>query len=197
MKLLLVALILFCAHENVFAHGGVVMEEDACVIKIGYLRAHFTLYQPTSRGNEEFCEDVPDVVPSVFVLDYLHDFLKEMPVDFRIIKDVKGFGEFTNWDDVQSIEDLEAATVFYQSAVTMPQGMFTVDYDFHKAGGYIGIVTATHPTTDKTYNAVFFFRVGGRDWGYLPIIILLLVFVQTFYWISTGGLDRWIKPSAV
>ncbi|MDZ7685760.1 MAG: hypothetical protein U5O39_12760 [Gammaproteobacteria bacterium] len=41
------------------AHGGVVLEDDMCVIKIGFLKAHFTLYQPAARGNEEFCGEVP------------------------------------------------------------------------------------------------------------------------------------------
>ena len=42
---------------NSSAHGGVVAEEDLCVIEIGVYRAHFTIYQPESRASEEFCED--------------------------------------------------------------------------------------------------------------------------------------------
>ena len=73
----------------VFGHGGVVMEEDLCVINIGFYRAHFTVYQPQTSANEEFCEDLPDAGETIFVLDYLHDSMKRVPVDFRIIKENK------------------------------------------------------------------------------------------------------------
>ncbi len=42
-----------------FAHGGVVEEDDICVIKVNYLRAHFKIYQPRVSGHEQFCEDLP------------------------------------------------------------------------------------------------------------------------------------------
>jgi hypothetical protein len=87
-RLLIPVLVLFCG-DKVGAHGGVVFDEDLCVIEIGLFKAHFTIYQPESRASEEFCEDVPDVSNSVFVMDYMHDSLREVPVDFRIIKDVQ------------------------------------------------------------------------------------------------------------
>ncbi len=170
--------------QDATAHGGVGMEDDACVIKIGLLKAHFTGYQPKSYGSQEFCEDIPEVANSVFVIDYLHDFLKEMQVDFRIIKDVNDFGIFANWDDIASLENIEQDTVFYLPPVMRSDGVLTVNYDFQQAGGYIGIVTAVHPEKDKTYNAVFFFQVGGTDYGYLPLFIALLVLAQVLYWFS-------------
>ena len=57
--LLLLAFLLW--PTTLTAHGGVVFEEDVCVLKIGFLQAHFTGYQPSSRGSEEFCEELPDV----------------------------------------------------------------------------------------------------------------------------------------
>ena len=92
---------------RVLGHGGVAFEEDKCVINIGFLKAHFTAYQPQSRGNKEFCEDIPEVEVAVFVIDYLHDFLKKTPVDFRIIEDVHGFGVFANWEDIERLDDIE------------------------------------------------------------------------------------------
>jgi hypothetical protein len=176
------------------AHGGVVLEDDACVITIGFLKAHFTGYQPRSRGNKEFCEDIPDVAESVFVIDYLHDFLKQMSVDFRIIEDVNNFGVFAKWDDIATLEDIDRDTVFYQPPIKRPDGVLTVDHAFQKAGSYIGIVTARHPDEDKTYNAVFQFQVGGAEYGYLPLFIALVVLVQVLYWITSGGLKRFLKP---
>lgn len=172
------------------AHGGVLIEHDVCVIKIGFLKAHFSGYQPASRGAKEFCEDIPDVGESVFVLDYLHDFLKEMPVDFRIIEDVQDFGVYAKWEDILRLKDIEADTVFYQSPSKQANGVLTVDYEFNKAGGYIGIVTAQHPTEDKVYRAVFPFQVGGSDYGYLPLFAALIIGLQLLYWWSTGKLTR-------
>src|SRR3990167_8180724 len=43
------------------AHGGVSMEEDLCVMKLGTYRSHFTGYQPEKRSTQEFCEDIPEI----------------------------------------------------------------------------------------------------------------------------------------
>ena len=180
LQLTLVVLMTGC--QAVIAHGGVGMEDDVCVIKIGFLKAHFTVYQPKTYGSQEFCEDIPEVANSVFVIDYLHDFLKEMQVDFRIINDVNDFGVFANWDDVTGLKNIEQDTVFYLPSVKRSDGGLTVNYDFQQAGGYIGIVTAVHPDKEKTYHAVFYFQVGGTDYGYLPLFIVLLILAQALYW---------------
>jgi hypothetical protein len=169
-------------YQGAFAHGGVGMEDDVCLIKIGFLEAHFTVYQPKTNGTQEFCEDIPEVASSVFVIDYLHDFLKEMQVDFRIIKDVNNFGVFANWDDITGLDNIEQDTVFYHRPEKRSDGVLTVNYDFQQAGGYIGIVTAVHPEKEKTYHTVFYFQVGGTDYGYLPFFILLLILAQALYW---------------
>ena len=186
----MVLLALLLAPHYAWGHGGVVLEEDQCVLKMGFLLAHFTVYQPQDRGSEEFCEDVPEIGDSVFVLDYMHDFMKEMPVDFRIITDATELGTFANWDDVRALGDLTASTVFYQPPQQRADGVLTASHRFDRAGGYIGIVTASHPTQEKTYNAVFFFRVGGPDLGYLPLFLGLIMLVQLIYWGATGTLQR-------
>lgn len=190
---LLAALCCWLAPTAVHPHGGVVLEEDQCVLRIGFLEAHFTGYQPESRGAEEFCEDIPEVGEAVFVIDYLHDFMREMPVDFRIIRDVQGFGQFAKWSDVSAMGDLEPYTVLYLPPRTQPDGVLQASYRFEEAGGYIGIITARHPTEPKEYNAVFFFQVGGSGLGYLPAFALLLLVVQLGYWASTGTLQRFFK----
>ena len=54
---------------DVSAHGGVVEEDDLCVIKVNYLRAHFKVYQPSTLGHEQYCEDLPMATESVFVME--------------------------------------------------------------------------------------------------------------------------------
>ena len=182
--------LLICC-QNAAAHGGVSLEDDVCKLRIGFMEAHFTVYQPLSSGAEEFCEDIPDTTKSVFVLDYLHDFLKEMPVDFRIIRDTQNLGVYANRDDIADLEDIGNDTVFYQGPAKRPDGVLTVNYDFQQAGGYIGIVNARHPDKEKSYSAVFYFQVGGSDYGYLPLFILLVILVQGLYWLS----NRWFASS--
>ena len=180
----------FLPAQGLFAHGGVVLEDDICVLKIGFLKAHFTGYQPRWSGNEEFCEDIPVVGDSVFVIDYLHDFLREMEVDFRIITDVNDVGIFASWDDVQTISDIDAVTVFYLPPGTRRDGVLTAQYNFQQTGNYIGIVTAIHPSEDKTYRAVFAFAVGGGGIGYVALFLSLFILGQLIYFSSTGGLKR-------
>ena len=58
------------------AGGGMVLKDDACIIEIDFYSAHFTAYQPQTRGNEQFCQQLPDLGETLFVLDYLHPSLR-------------------------------------------------------------------------------------------------------------------------
>ena len=193
--LLLLSALCLCMKAT--AHGGVYMEDDLCIIQIDFFQAHFTVYQPQTRANKEYCEDIPDVTDTVFVLDYLHNSLKEMPLDFRIIRDIKDLGRFAKWEDIAQIEDLDHATVFYQPPVRRPNAVFTVEYKFEEPGNYIGIVTTRHPTKDKIYRAVFPFEVGNTGFGYLALFIGLVILVQFNYWFMSGGLGRWRAKHAM
>lgn len=173
-----------------FAHGGVAFQDDLCVININFLTAHFTVFQPETRETDEYCEDIPDVTRSVFVMEYLHDLLEEMEIDFRIVRDVNKVGQYATWDDVQDIVDLEAATVYYEPPRMEQGGFYTASYTFEEAGTYIGIVNATQLAENRDYNAVFYFQVGGADWGTLPLFAGLLVLLQFGYWFSNGGWER-------
>ena len=77
------------------------LEEDTCVIQIDFYQAHFTIYQPQITQHKEFCEDIPEVGETIFVMEYLHDGLRDMPVDFRIIKDIQKLGRFAKFDDIK------------------------------------------------------------------------------------------------
>lgn len=184
-------LALSCLFSSVaIGHGGVAYEEDLCVININFMQAHFTVFQPETRESDEFCEELPDVARSVFVMEYLHELLPEMLLDFRIIRDVNSVGTYATWEDVEAIEDLEAATVYYESPKIEPGGYYRASYEFDAKGTYIGIVTAEHPVEDRFYNAVFFFKVGGPDYGSFPLFIGILIILQFGYWLSSGGLAR-------
>jgi hypothetical protein len=188
--LFMLMLVLLRISPTALAHGGVAFSDDQCVIRIDYLTAHFTVYQPQTRDSKEYCEDLPDVTETIFVMEYLHDFLRQMPVDFRIIEDTEGFGQFAKWEDVEKIADINSRTVFYQPPGIMGDGSLTANYRFEEKGSYIGIVTAQHPDDDRVYRAVFYFQTGGPDYGTMPLFFLLLLVLQMAYWLSNGG---WTK----
>lgn len=143
------------------------LKDDTCIISIGFYTAHFTAYQPETRQSEQFCEDLPDTGLSVFVLDYLHASLKEVPVDFRIIRNTTGRGDFARADDIAAIDDIEAVTVAYHPPVVRRDARFEFEHTFLDRGKYVGIVTAGHPSKDKHYTSVFPFEVGARKYGWV------------------------------
>ena len=165
------AALLMLAPIRLLAAGAVVGEPGSCFIEIGIYTAHFTVYQPDSSGNEEFCEDLPEIGNTLFVLDYLHGSLDEVPVEFRIIRDVEDWGIFARWDNVRAIEDIDARTVFLQPGTIAGEKRLEVEHDFLEAGGYIGIVSAPHPSKDLAYHAVFPFQVARLN--LLPWVMAL------------------------
>lgn len=166
------------------------LEEDICVIQIDFFQAHFTIYQPQISQHKEICEDIPNTGETIFVLEYLHDGLREMPIDFRIIKDTQKLGRFAKLEDIEKINNLNAQTVFYKGSQTGPDGVYLAKYEFTEKGYYIGIVTATKAEDGTIYTAVFPFQVGGSTWGYIPVIIAIAIFLQLNYWLMSGGFTR-------
>ena len=192
LQILFVSMLLTASWQPAAAHGGVVEEEDLCVITISYLKAHFKIYQPLTDGHEEYCEDLPNATESIFVMEYLHDELARVPIDFRIIHDVTGKGRFARWEDVAAIADLDSVTVLYQPPTIEPD-VFTVLYDFTEEGEYIGVITAAPSSGDRQHIAVFPFEVGYTDYGYWPLIVGVLLLIQFQYWLMSGRLARWRK----
>lgn len=176
----------------VFAHGGVVLEEDLCVINIGYLQAHFKIYLPQERGHEEFCEDIPSTGESVFVMEYLHPGLNQATIDFRVIRNVTALGRFAGPEDVAEIPDLDAATVFYHPPAVVP-GVYSSVHRFDEPGEFIGVVTAMAADSGAPYLAVFPFQVGFTGFGYWPLILILAVILQLHRMYAGGGLPRWLR----
>jgi len=123
-------------------------------------------------------------------MEYQHDSLSTMNVDFRIIRDVTGKGRFARLEDVDKIADIDSVTIYYQPPI-VESDVYTVSLDIVEEGEYIGIVSARHPATKKLYTAVFPFAVGFTGLGYWPFIIGLLVAIQLQYFFMTGRLKRW------
>lgn len=174
---------LLFAPTTALGHGGVSMEEDMCLIKIGPYSAHFTGYLPQARASQEFCEDIPVVASAIFVLDFISDELRAMEVDFRVVRDVKNIGNKASYEDLGGPEAVEKASVFYEKPKTYSAGTMSIRYSFVERGGYVGIIEAHHKATGLSYRSVFPFYVGGGHYAkYAAYYALLFLFCGVFVW---------------
>ncbi|WP_435072741.1 hypothetical protein [Methylocystis bryophila] len=119
--------------EMAAAHGGVKLEQDECVLKIGPSTMHFVGYQRTGE-EQEFCEDIAQTGPTVIGLTAVSADLRDMAIGVRVIKDVGAEREKA---------DIEAATVFYRAPKVYQNGSMTFEHDFKEPGHYVGIVTVS------------------------------------------------------
>lgn len=134
-----------------FAHGGVSIEEDKCVLKIGQYLMHFTGYQPENTGGEEFCEDIPSTGHAIIVMDFVDPQLRGMDADLRIVKT-------STWSAAQAYKRGDAAEeVLYIPPQKYKGGSITVDQRFAEPGYFVGIVTAKG---NAEIASVFPFSVG-------------------------------------
>ena len=195
-RLLILAIAVACLMPSApsRAHGSVTPEDDLCIIRIGYYRAHFKIYLPRTKQHNEYCEDLPASGETVFVMEYEHSGLGDVPIDFRIIRNVTGQGVFTALEDVEQIQDLDAVTVFHHPPAIQPD-VFTVMHDFDAEGEFVGIVTASHPDSGKNYTAVFPFEVGFTGLGWWPWFAAIAIFLQVNYLWMNGWFGRFFGRS--
>jgi len=116
-----------------FAHGGVKLEQDECVLKIGPSTMHFIGYQRAGE-EQEFCEDIAQTGPTVIALSAVSPDLRDMAIGIRVVKDV---------GEDKEKADLDAVTVAYLPPKVYRNGILTFEHDFKTAGRYVGIVTVT------------------------------------------------------
>lgn len=167
------------------AHGGVSVEDDKCVMKIGPLRAHFTGYQPEKRATQEFCEDIPETGRAIVVIDYVSPALRNQAVEFRVLKDSKNLQARGRYEDLGGPQEIEAATLLHVPEQVYPRGTLNFEYRFDEPGWYIGMIRATDPATGEVLHSVFPFRVGLRSlWRYAPLFMLLLGAAALAYWLT-------------
>jgi hypothetical protein len=178
--------------QAAWGHGSVSLDDDLCLIEVGFFRAHFKIYVPHSRQHEQFCEDLPVAGETVFVMEYVHSALDGVPIDFRIIRNPTGHGRFTRVGDIEKIANLDELTVFHHAAAAQPD-VFMVLHDFQSAGDFVGVVTVRHPETQQVYSAVFPFKVGFTGFGYWPLFLLAALVLHLHYLYLNGRFARWTR----
>lgn len=144
------------AAGSAYAHGGVSIDQGQCIMKIGPDTMSFTGYQP-NKSRDQFCDDIPDVGPTIIVLDAQQDELRDMALEIRILRNV---GQKS--DD----ENMEANTEYYVPPKVYKTGTLNFEYTFANKGNYIGLVKARTTDGSKEYVSRFPFAVGetaGKD----------------------------------
>ena len=176
------AALLTLTSATAFAHGGVSMEDDVCVLRVGPYRAHFSGYQPQFRATQEFCEDIPELGQSIIVVDFIDPALRKHIVEFRVLRDAKNLGMNARYEQLGTADEIEAATLHRAAPDRYPRGTLTFEQTFDASGWYIGLFTATDPETGAVLHSVFPFRVGVRNpWGYAPGFLLVLALSVVIY----------------
>ena len=140
----------FALEGQALAHGGVSIDQGQCIMKIGPDTMSFTGYQP-QKSRDQFCDDIPDVGPTIVVLDAQQDELRDMALDIRVLRNV---GQKDDHDN------LEANTEVYLPPKKYKAGTLNFIYDFKNKGNFIGLVSAKSDDGSKVYVSRFPFAVG-------------------------------------
>jgi hypothetical protein len=193
----LLATVLFTS--GAYAHGGVGMIDNRCVLRIGPDIMFFTGYQPqNSRG--EFCDDIPSVGLTVVALDMQEIELRDMLTEIRIIRDD---GTHTRMNGLPFLSDAELAnnagldpvTISYLPPKKYPTGTLTFEHTFPENGKFIGIVTVENDHGQK-FVSQFPFAVGqqlGKSLVLYGMILVALIAGVFGVWYF-GGKQK--KPAA-
>jgi hypothetical protein len=149
-------------NASAFAHGGVSIEFDKCVLKIGNYLMHFTGYQPEVAAGMEFCEDIPAVGNAIIVLDYIDAPLRNMKADFRIIGS-------DSWDDALSAAgDDKSETILHLPPKLYKTGSLMIEHVFPQPGYFVGLMTVEGENGKKLASR-FPFSVGYGLGGNLVV----------------------------
>jgi hypothetical protein len=195
----LLATVLFTS--GAYAHGGVGMIDNRCVLRIGPDIMFFTGYQPqNSRG--EFCDDIPSVGLTVVALDMQDTELRSMLTEIRLIRDdgtrtrMNGLPVLTD-AELASKELLDPVTISYVPPQKYPTGTLTFQHTFPENGKFIGIVTVQNEH-GQIYVSQFPFAVGqpfGKSLALYGLIVVVLAAGVYGMW-RYGG-QRKLKPAAI
>ena len=142
--------VMFFWWGNASAHGGVTIEFDKCVLKIGSYLIHFSGYQPEVSGGTELCEHIPAVGHTIIVMDLVDPELRKLDIDLKIV-------QTDSWTAAQTYEPGEGGKeVLYYPGKKYERGSITVDHNFSEPGYFVAIVTDNH----QKNTSVFPFSVG-------------------------------------
>ncbi|MGA8170595.1 MAG: hypothetical protein WB816_07160 [Methylocystis sp.] len=148
------------------ARGALGYDQEMCVLKVGPDFLYFSGYQ-FAASPRKFCEDFPDLGETTLVFDLAQDELRQMKLDFRILRDTGETAEGAPAD---------GPTVAYLPPEIYPKGTFSFVHKFEEPGNFIGVVTVDGPNGEH-WVARYPFSVGGAPRSRTPFVLLALACV--------------------
>jgi hypothetical protein len=182
------------------AHGGVGMQDNRCVLRIGPDIMFFTGYQP-QFSRDEFCDDIPSTGQMVVTLDMQESELRDMLTEIRLIKDegnhmrMNGLPFLTD-AELASPQVLDPVTITYVPPKKYPTGTLTFEHTFPEEGKFIGIVTVKN-AHGQSYVSQFPFSVGqvlGKSIGIYISLVVVLIGAVYLIW-RLGGKQKLVPPN--
>ena len=181
MKMMLFMMLLISNY--VFAHGNIDNKNGACTLKISEEHSiHLTAYQPSTHEGEVFCQDAPDLVETIMVLDFMEEDSKKLPFAFSLA--------YMNDGELEPLNALPFALY--------PQGSMLFKFIPKAVGKYHAEVKFIdkdgHDTTSD-----FDFYVGQKSpnsrepTGTQQVVkwlVIMLVVLGVFYMIYTKRVNR-------
>ncbi len=162
LSLLAASLWLWAAPATpVAARGALTLNQDVCLLFIGPDYMYFSGYRP-DKPRKRFCEEAPEIGESVFAMDFAQSEMRDMKVDFRIMRDI---------GDTDEPAAIEGATLSYLPPKAYPGGSLSLHYNFVEPGAYAGVVTA-QGSHGEHWVARFPFTVGQSYMVKLPYFLL-------------------------
>jgi hypothetical protein len=194
--------------SSAFAHGGVKLEQDDCVVTAGPVTVHFIGYQRKGEP-EEFCADIARTGPTVIALSAMESGrlpdsyivqnqtpattpvspavdLRQIAIGVRIVKDVGAEKEKV---------DIAAVTEFYAAPKIHRNATMTFEHDFKEAGNYVAIITVAD-SAGQEWSSRFPFSVGVFSlWNMIDYILYVIAFVSLIGALWLVAWKRGQKPT--
>ena len=181
-RIISVCMLMFLSTQ-LWAHGGVASRGNQCRLTVGPYTINFSGYQPQNSKSEQFCDDLPVVGESIIVLDFIDKKLRNMTVNFRVIKaDAAPLG--TEEDGKVNEAELAQTPIFEIPAKKYPMGMMNIEQMFTEKGHFVGYVIVENE--NEKHISRFPFSVGYANEGILdlvkiPIAVFLVVVLMIFF----------------
>lgn len=144
------------------AHGGVGIEIDPCVQRVGLYLVHFAAYQPQFNPAKEYCGEIPKAGKTILVFDLVDQELRTTPVTIRIV-DTANAGA--------------PRTLLEVPPKTYPNGVVNAEADLTPPGEYLAVITLQEPQQTISFPL----RVGMWPTTLILIACLLLGGATLYY----------------
>jgi hypothetical protein len=154
-------------------------EGNECKLRVGPYVMNFSGYQLKNNAPMQFCDDLPTVGESYIVLDFIDNKLRDMTVNFRVIKAVEA-ALGTVEDGIVNEAELAETPFFEIAAKRYPQGTMKITQQFKEKGHFVGYVIVEGE--NEKFISRFPFSVGYPKAGIpaalkIPIAVFLVIIV--------------------